>query len=64
MGYTSNSFTDEDTIQSFATRMPYGHALVMGNVTERYPLIVNVDPLPEDMPPTGRTKSTWDRFMK
>ena len=59
---SKNSFTDEDTIQSFATRMPVNHALIMGNVTDRYPLIVSVDSLPEEVGPTGRTKSTWDRF--
>jgi hypothetical protein len=59
---SKNSFTDEDTIQSFATRMPEKHALIMGNITDRYPLLVKVDPLPASMPPTGQTKSTWDRF--
>jgi len=59
---SKNSFTDEDTVESFATRMPKHHALIMGNVTNRYPLIVSVDPLPADVPPTGVTRSTWDRF--
>lgn len=60
---SKNSFTDEETIQSFATRMPKYHALIMGNVTERYPLIVKVDDLPSGVPTSGRTKSTWDRFI-
>ncbi|NMB67645.1 MAG: ATP-binding protein [Chloroflexi bacterium] len=59
---SKNSFTDEATIESFATRMPEHHALIMGNVTDRYPLVVKVEPLPENVPTTGRTKSTWDRF--
>ena len=59
---SKNSFTDEATIESFATRMPERHALIMGNVTDRYPLIVRVNPLPDNVPATGRTKSTWDRF--
>lgn len=59
---SKNSFTDQDTIQSFATRMPKHHALVMGSVTERYPLIVEVDDLPAGVPKTGQTRSTWDRF--
>jgi len=59
---SKNSFTDEDTIQSFATRMPQYHCLIIGNVTDRYPLVVKVDPLPPEVPPTGRTRSTWDRF--
>jgi hypothetical protein len=33
----------------------------MGNATDRYPLVVKVEPLPPDVPTTGRTKSTWDR---
>jgi hypothetical protein len=59
---SKNSFTDEDTIQSFATRMPERHALIIGNVTNRYPLVVEVARLPEEIPPTGQTRSTWERF--
>jgi len=59
---SKNSFTDEATIESFATRMPVHHALIMGNVTDRYPLIVSIDDLAADIPPSGETKSTWDRF--
>jgi KaiC/GvpD/RAD55 family RecA-like ATPase len=61
---SKNSFTDEDTIESFATRLPERHALIVGNVTDRYPLVVEVLPLPPDIQPTGRTKSTWDRFAQ
>jgi hypothetical protein len=61
---SKNSFTDEDTIESFATRLPERHALIIGNVTDRYPLVVEVLPLPSDIQPTGRTKSTWDRFVQ
>jgi len=61
---SKNSFTDEDTIESFATRLPERHALIIGNVTDRYPLVVEVLPLPPDIQPTGRTKSTWDRFAQ
>lgn len=59
---SKNSFTDEETIQSFATRMPERHALIVGAVTDRYPLILSVDPLPKDVRPTGQTRSTWERF--
>jgi hypothetical protein len=59
-----NSFTDEDTIESFSTRMPVRHAMVVGNVTDRYPLVLSVDPLPPNVPSTGRTRSTWDRFSE
>lgn len=59
-----NSFTDEATIESFATRMPERHALFIGNVTDRYPLVVKVDPLPDGIPTSGRTRSTWERFQE
>lgn len=61
---SKNSFTDEDTIQSFATRMPIHHSLFIGNVTDRYPLVVRIDELPPHIKPSGKTKSTWDRFAK
>jgi hypothetical protein len=57
-----NSFTDEATTESFATRMPERHAMIIGNVTDRYPLVLSVDALPSSIPATGRTRSTWDRF--
>lgn len=60
---SKNSFTDEDTIESFATRMPPRHALIIGGVTDRYPIIVEVDPLPQNVPPTGETRSTWRRLQ-
>ena len=59
---SKSSFTDEATIESFATRMPKNHALVVGNVTDRYPLVVQVEDLPEGVPRSGQTRSTWDRF--
>ncbi len=59
---SKSSFTDEATIESFATRMPERHALIVGNVTDRYPLVVKVEDLPEGVPRSGRTRSTWDRF--
>lgn len=59
---SKNSFTDEETIESFATRMPPRHALIIGGVTDRYPIIVEVHPLPANVPPTGETRSTWSRL--
>jgi uncharacterized protein len=59
---SQSSFTDEDTIRSFATRMPQYHSLIIGNVTSRYPLVVKVAELPDNVPASGRTRSTWDRF--
>jgi hypothetical protein len=60
---SKNSFTDEETIQSFATRMPLHHALMIGDISERYPLMVRIDPLPAALGPTGETRSTWARFL-
>lgn len=59
---SKSSFTDEATIESFATRMPERHALIVGNVTDRYPLVVRVEDLPAGVPRSGQTRSTWDRF--
>lgn len=59
---SNSSFTDEETIRSFATRMPRHHALIIGNITRRYPLVVRIDPLPADIPASGQTRSTWDRL--
>lgn len=59
---SNSSFTDEATIRSFATRMPRHHGLIIGNVTRRYPLVVQINPLPEHVPTSGETRSTWNRF--
>jgi hypothetical protein len=59
---SENSFTDEETIESFATRMLPRHALVIGKVTDRYPIIFKVDPLPPNVPPSGVTRTTWTRL--
>lgn len=59
---SNSSFTDEATIRSFATRMPQYHGLIIGNVTSRYPLVVTIDDLPEGVPTSGQTRSTWSRF--
>jgi|SRR5579859_818812 len=61
---SNSSFTDEETIRSFATRMPRHHALIIGNITSRYPLVVRVDNLPDNVPASGQTRSTWDRFRQ
>ena len=59
---SKNSFTDEETIESFATRMLPRHTLIVGDVTDRYPIIFKVNPLPSDIPPTGVTRTTWTRL--
>ncbi len=61
---SENSFTDEETIESFATRLLPRHALVIGRLTNRYPVIFGVDPLPNNVPPTGVTKTPWKRFTQ
>ncbi len=42
---SKSAITDYETIASFAKRLRRFHALVIGNVTNRYPLIVRVDRL-------------------
>jgi hypothetical protein len=59
---SKNAFTDEETIESFATRMLPRHALIIGNVTDRYPILFEVDALPPNIPPTGVTRTTWSRL--
>jgi len=59
---SKNSFTDEETIECFATRMLPTNALIIGKITQKYPLIVNVNCLPESVGPTGVTRSTWTRL--
>jgi hypothetical protein len=59
---SKNAFADQETIESFATRMPEHDALLIGNLTDRYPLVVEIPPLPAVVHGTGRTRSTWDRF--
>lgn len=59
-----NSFTDAETLTALATRLKPRHALIVGNLTDRYPLVVSVDDLPEGVPRSGVTKSTWTRFLE
>ena len=59
-----DSFTDAETLQALATRMKPRHALIVGNLTDRYPLVVSIDDLPEGVPRSGVTKSTWIRFLE
>jgi hypothetical protein len=59
---SKSSFTDEETIDSLATRMPRHHALVVGAITDNYPMVVEICPLPASVPTTGQTRSTWQRF--
>jgi uncharacterized protein len=56
------SFAQPETIGSIATRLAERQALVVGQLIERFPLVVSIDPLPEGVPSSGRTRSTWERF--
>ena len=57
-----NSFVDADTVSSFAARLKQHHAMVVGKLTDRFPLVIEIDDLPADVKKTGVTKSTWTRF--
>ena len=35
-------------------------ALMIGNVTGGFPLLVDIGPLPDGFPSTGQTRSFWD----
>jgi hypothetical protein len=39
--------------------LPPKHALVVGKLTNDFPLVVAIDPLPEGFPATGITRSFW-----
>ena len=56
-----SSVSDEDTLQSIAASLGPGQALIVGRLTGQYPLIVEIDALPDSWPVTGRTRSFWDR---
>jgi len=56
------ALVDQASLEAYVAHMPERHCLMVGNVT-RYPLVVAVDDLPTGVPPSGRTRSTWDRFV-
>lgn len=56
---SKSSFTDEETVKNMATRMPDHHMLVVGNITNNYPLVVKGSPLPDGTPATGVTRPLW-----
>lgn len=53
---------DQESLESLASRIPTHHALLVGNLTGGYPVLAVVDDLPADVPRSGETRSTWDRF--
>ena len=52
--------SDEETLQALATGLGPTEAMVVGNLTGGFPLLVKIDPLPEGFPATGQTRSFWD----
>ena len=57
------AFCDKATIESLVRSLPDRHAIVMGSLTNRWPLVVEVGPLPDHIPPTGVTRSPWTRLI-
>ncbi|MBS2773168.1 DUF87 domain-containing protein [Anoxybacillus rupiensis] len=55
-----SSFTDEETVKSITTRMPDRHLMVIGNITNNYPLVVQGNDLPDGTPATGVTRPLWE----
>lgn len=52
-----SALSDEDTLQSLAVGLRQNEALVVGRLTEGFPLIVDVNALPDGFPATGVTRS-------
>lgn len=57
------SFCDRATIESLVQSLPDRSAIIMGDLTNRWPLVVEVGPLPDHIPPTGVTRSPWTRIV-
>ena len=56
------AFCDEESLQALATSLPPRHALILGEISGRWPLVVAVEKLPDELPATGVTRSAWARF--
>ncbi|PMB09052.1 hypothetical protein CEN49_07810 [Fischerella thermalis CCMEE 5273] len=61
---SKSSFTDEETVENIATRMPHQHLMIIGSITNNYPLVVKGSALPDGTPETGVTRSLWEGLMK
>lgn len=55
------ALSDEETLQSLAVGLGQTEAMVVGRTTGGFPLVADVDALPEGFPPTGVTRSFWDK---
>jgi len=58
---TAISMVDLTTLEGFAITLPPHYALVVGKVTQRFPVVVHVAALPAGTPASGVTQSFWDR---
>jgi len=58
------SFCDKVTVESLIRSLPDRHAIIMGDLTNRWPLVVEVGPLPDHIPPSGVTRSPWTRLIQ
>jgi DNA helicase HerA-like ATPase len=52
-----SAVSDEDTLRSLAIGLPRDHAMIVGRLTSNFPLMMQIDPLPEGFPATGITRS-------
>lgn len=58
---SKSALSDEDTLQSLAVGLRTTEALIVGRLTAGFPLVVEINPLPDAFPATGVTRSYWDR---
>jgi DNA helicase HerA-like ATPase len=56
-----SALSDEETLQSLAVGLRMTEALIVGQSTAGFPLVVEIGALPEGFPATGFTRSYWDR---
>jgi uncharacterized protein len=56
-----SALSDEETLQSLAVGLRMTEALTVGRMTAGFPLVVDINPLPDGFPETGVTRSYWDQ---
>jgi DNA helicase HerA-like ATPase len=56
-----SALSDEETPASLAVGLRRTEALIVGRLTNSFPLVVNVDDLPAGYPATGATRTFWAR---
>src|SRR5204863_118587 len=55
------ALSDEETLESLAVGLGSTEAMVVGRLTGKFPMVLDVDPLPEGYPTTGATRTFWVR---